>query len=890
MNFGTKNPYRPACALIAVAVANALAASAAMAQQAQTSEASLLEEVVVTARYREENLQQTPLAITAFTADSLTERNVTDVEDVGSIIPNAYFRPNGGTPVIGLRGKTNSETLSFLKPTVAIYNDGVYWARQAGMNFTLFDLERVEVLRGPQGTLFGKNSLGGAINLISKAPSGDGSGYAEVTYGNYNNIELKAGIDVALHDNLFLRATAMSQERDGYINVLDFRCQMIKEGTPELAGIGDGIVGYERNPDDPLTPADESVIDYTQQGGRIVPRYRPVMGVVGSEEDNAFSFPLQIENHQLDRKGTCNIGTQRGVDKQGVRAALRWQPTDKLDITLTGDIIDDNSEAWGNVTRYPDSNLNPMQIAYLDNFIALDAGINSQKYLAGAFYRDPRSFQSFKTWEDPIDGETVNIGERIDNRGVSLNVAYDITDNISLHYIGARRSLNTSLTASAGFPGRGSVYDEHNQLIWQHHEQTQHELRAEGVSFGGRLDWVLGAFYFKTHEYELAKTDLTEQQWAGIAAVNHDDGFSNGNQSGFGHVVWQATDNLSLSAGLRYTEESDEILFQHYPFIINIPLIKFSDQRWDWKLGADWQFNPAMMAYASVATGFRNKGFVARPWTPGQVNDVYGPYPAEEVISYELGFKGDFLNGRLRANLAAFFDEYDPRVVAAGGRGQCTTYADRSVPFPYQVGPNGGPDGTQGLIDTNGDNTGDLCPPGTPLEGTAPLNYSYNISSPAEVKGVELEMQARPFGDLLVTFTAGWNNFSSTVKDPLAAGYIHPRYLIQPELNMSAGVQYDFHVGSGALITPRLDWTFQGKQTVGNVSREPQPDQFISAYGLFNARITYMSADDKWQASVAATNLFNKFYYYNMESGQGWGVLASPGAPRMATVSLRRNF
>ncbi|MEY4931739.1 MAG: hypothetical protein RLZZ403_59, partial [Pseudomonadota bacterium] len=315
-----------------------------------------------------------------------------------------------------------------------------------------------------------------------------------------------------------------------------------------------------------------------------------------------------------------------------------------------------------------------------------------------------------------------------------------------------------------------------------------------------------------------------------------------------------------------------------------------SSQRWDWKVGADWKLNDEMLVYGTVATGFRSAGFQARPFTPGQVNDVYGPFPAEEVLSYELGYKADFFNGRLRANVAAFLDDYDPRVVGEGGRGQCTTYNDRSVPFPYQVGPNGGPNGTQGTIDTNADGNADICPPGTPLAGLAPLGYTFNITTPAEVQGLELELQARPYGEMLVSLTAGYNEFSSKITNPRQSGYIHPDVVIQPKYNMSAGVQYDFIRESGAVITPRLDWSYQGERTVGSLSARPQADQFVPSYSLVNGRVSYVSADKVWQTSLGATNLFNKFYYYNMESGTGWGVLASPGAPRMYQLTVRRSF
>jgi len=134
------------------------------------------------------------------------------------------------------------------------------------------------------------------------------------------------------------------------------------------------------------------------------------------------------------------------------------------------------------------------------------------------------------------------------------------------------------------------------------------------------------------------------------------------------------------------------------------------------------------------------------------------------------------------------------------------------------------------------------------------------------------------------------------VKTAGRPGYIHPDVIIQPKLNASLGAEYGFGLSSGATLTPRLDWAYQGKRTVGNVGLAPIPEDVIGAYGLFNGRVTYQTADKDWQVSLGATNLFDKFYYYNIESRntargtRGFGVLGSPGAPRMWTFSVRRYF
>jgi iron complex outermembrane receptor protein len=229
---------------VTAAVAAALGCLPAVSH-AQAEEGSQggegLQEVVVTARYRQENLQTTPLAITALSVESLEQRSLANVDDVGLAIPNAYMRPPvsnfGPTQTIGLRGIIQTDFSYAFEPAVGVYIDDVYHGTLTGSSMDLLDLERLEVLRGPQGTLFGKNSLGGAIRLVSRKPQGDNTGSVEVTYGQYDRIDLKAVGDFALiPDKAFVRVVGLSRQRDGYGKRLDFTCEMRRRGTlPALA-------------------------------------------------------------------------------------------------------------------------------------------------------------------------------------------------------------------------------------------------------------------------------------------------------------------------------------------------------------------------------------------------------------------------------------------------------------------------------------------------------------------------------------------------------------------------------------------------------------------------------------------------------------------------------
>ena len=226
-----------AAAVSATLAASLLAAddAAAQAGQARAPREGPLEEVIVTARFREELLQETPLAITAVSAVEIEQRGFTSAYEIGLAVPNTSLRPAqaayGNTMTAYIRGIGQYDFLPEFEPGVGIYFDDVLHPVTMGSTIDLMDLERVEVLRGPQGTLFGRGSIGGAIRYISKKPQGEDVGEASVLYGDYDRVDIRASYDFAIAENVFARVTGVAKSRDGYQDVIDFAC-----AHPDLAG------------------------------------------------------------------------------------------------------------------------------------------------------------------------------------------------------------------------------------------------------------------------------------------------------------------------------------------------------------------------------------------------------------------------------------------------------------------------------------------------------------------------------------------------------------------------------------------------------------------------------------------------------------------------------
>ncbi|HTU65550.1 MAG TPA: TonB-dependent receptor [Steroidobacteraceae bacterium] len=824
----------------------------AAAQNATPAAAEGLEEVIVTARFKAEKLQETPIAITAITAGDLAERGMQNSYEIAYTVPNASLRPAqaafGASMSAYIRGVGQYDFLPEFEPGVAIYFDDVLHPVTFASSVDLMDLERVEVLRGPQGTLFGRGSIGGAIRYISKAPEGSDSGNISVTYGDFNRIDVRASYDFKLSDTVFARVTGVAKKRDGYQTVYDFACK-----NPLLAGYGDGLA------------ADGADADTL-----------PDVVAAGSAADNAFAIPRRTRNREAD----CKIGTQGGQDVTGARAALRFAPNDKFDLTFTAEYINDNSEARADtlvhIGRVPTTSSSPFAGQMPPPF---GSWSNVQVARTGIPFDNrfvPDSpYVSYATYQDPVTGFTTDPKTSFEQKALSAKAVNRFSDSMQLEVIGSYAKFTGAFATDTDQTPYSVQLVDGIQLV----DTKSLEARLSGT-ITDKFDWTAGAYYYEG--------EFTNSQQVSIPAfvpnallVNGKNTTSSTNLSGFAHGVFHLNDKLSLTAGLRYsTDEKDE----QFDNSIVITSLDTDTNHFDWKAGIDYKLTDGLMAYASASTSYRPQAFNPRPFQVTQ----FVPVDGEEATSYELGFKSDFADNRVRVNLAAFYVDYNQRILPVGGT-ECL--ANSQGVYTGLV-----PAGTPGALT---DSLGQTC--------TATTSRTYYNNIPATIQGAELEVQFAPVEGMTISAQYGYTDFQGDEFDnpgllgnPNVTQITSDNPIYVPRDNYSMSFAYKFKIGEGSSLTPRLDYYGQSQICTGirtNISVtqiDTTEDQACSrAYELLNARLEWSSPEDTWKFAVGATNLTDEEYYLNKFDLSAFGqptVEGQPGAPREWYVQFTRNF
>ncbi len=541
----------------AVAIGAPLTATHTWAQDTEAPASRTLDQIVVTAQRREAGLQDASVAVSAFTGEDLARRQIVSANSIGLSTPGLVSTAQIGQPsgsLFYLRGAGQNDALTTLEPGVGVYVDDVYMARVVGVDRAFYDSERVEVLRGPQGTLYGRNSVGGAIKVYSVQPKLDVTeSHLEAGLGNYDRLEYKLMHNQPLSDKLAFRI-ATSGEFQG-------------RGTHAAPALGTRV---------------------------------------------------------------------NAPDKWGVRAILRYQPTDLTDVRIRLDYNDFGGKCCYGASLPDTVTLNSAGRPVTDgNYSSRDLFV----YSGSAPARN-----------DSTD------------YGIHLNVDHDF-GNFTLSSITAYRYADQDLLLDfTGGPG------QFNQTI--DHRQFSQEFQFGGNAFQDRLDWVFGAFYMRDDAENISGFDLQNLGFfLGEQLIdNTTDAYAL-----FGDIKYSFSDRVRGIVGARLTYENRKLDTAGYPGRIGTVPPSFTTQtlidngipmdrsfnNFSPKLGLEWDLNDDMMLYVVWSEGFKSGGWSSRVYAnPAQ----FSALDEERITSTEIGFKSEWAN-RIRVNIAAFNADYEDFVV-----------------------------------------------------------------------------------------------------------------------------------------------------------------------------------------------------------------------------------
>lgn len=660
-----------------------------------------LEDIIVTAQKRSENLQQTPVAISAFSSETLQARQITNLTSLSAIAPSLTTTTPVGSPVgigVFIRGIGGQEPLLTLDNAVAIYVDGIVLGRSAGAAFDVAELERVEVLRGPQGTLYGRNAVGGAVNLITKKPTDDFGFTQTLTLGNYGLIQGLSSLNTGELGNSGLRASFsyFHKERFGVVDAV---------GVPKA-----------HDPGAINTDAVRFALAY-DQGGALRANYS---FDYAHTESNQQAFQLTVVDQRLADffAGSVAAGGQ----------PLQVSPDrlDQISLTHRGDFLDKN---WSHTLT-----------------LELDLGDNTLL----------RSLTGYRRWTETKDYPDVDGNG--DVRGPAAG--------------GGIQSFDL-------FSAAGDV---------KQHQWSQ-ELNLIG-SVGSSIDYILGAFYFKEKAREVNPQTFLFITPAGGVQLNSTLAYRHISSSKalFAQASFAATDRLKLTGGLRYTWDS-RTLDQSAP-AAQQRFLSRDFRKFNWSATVDYQLNDDLLAFAKVSTGYKSGGFNARSVDSG--------FLPETVTAYEIGFKSDLLDRRLRINGSIFYNRQDDLQVqqfraGSGGAQSITTNAGK-----------------------------------------------------ADFKGVELEVSAVPVDGLMLYANGSYidrNYKKFIVRDPVSNDLVdiadRAKFNYTASTTAAAGAEYKFPPFSFGRLSVRADYNYQSKRYF-NVSELGTPhyrDIVAGGRGLLDARI-----------------------------------------------------
>jgi iron complex outermembrane receptor protein len=725
----------------------------APASTPQAAEGETLDEIMVTARRRSESLQDTPVAVTALSADELERQQIVSTTDLDKIAPNLQFHSygtltgNNSAAQVFIRGIGQTDATPAVDPGVGIYIDDVYMGRSVGGAMDFRDIASVQVLRGPQGTLFGRNTIGGAVLLTTNAPGEDAGNSVRLGVGDDSLYELYGAFDLPLGETWSARLSLGGRQRDGYV-------------------------------------------------------------------DRAF-----------DGK---DLGDENMYTGQ---LAVRWKPSDSLVFTLRGDYTKE------------DENGSPFVFRTM-NEAATFVGAASQAagcpnmidplpppVLVGPL-ADPRCGNDAQALGNFTNGGTYDASSTLENRGLSLVAQWDVNDAFTLKSITADRRLEWTGTRDADNTPLLILHTNYDSES----EQFSQELQA--VVETDRVSGVFGLYYFDEDSFDRLLVPL------GNPGTSYDTqrvAMDAKAKAAFTEWSFKVTDAFSLSAGVRYTEETKGMQATMFnvapasraeppaptalcPFAGPPPTqtgcLFLTTNRFEREFNAtttsanaQYRFNESVMAYVSWAEGFKSGGFNQRynATPPGNAPISFAPETAETI---EIGLKLD-PSDKLRINIAAFSSDYD------------------DIQMTYRL-------------------------------GVVPLLFNAGVAS---IDGGEIELDYAPTADFRIDASLGYldASFDSITPPPpfgpvtpTATATLNSRLPFTPEWQGHFGMSYSFHFGNDWRLTPRADVSYTAEQffDAGNSVEIAQTEDIT----LVGASLTLASGDDKWRFMLSGVNLTDEFY------------------------------
>lgn len=807
---------------------------------AQTAVSDQLAEIVVTAQKRSENVQGVPLAITAFTAQELQDRGVSDIHSLSNMTPNVNL--DAGSPFSGtssvlaasIRGIGQDDFAMNLDPGVGVYVDGVYLARTVGANQNLLDVERVEILKGPQGTLFGRNTIGGAISIVTHTPGKEFAGKVELTTGSFARRDLAATFDIPISDQLLSSITVSSLVRDGY------QRRIATPGLPDFQNI-------------PETT-------YHQAG--------------------YFS----------------NGDTQGGQNQQVIRAKLLYLASDALRVTFTGDWTHENQSAMANTiratTQPPAGQLGPggflvglynlctsfSSLAAVDTTMlggalpsicgplgpGLVAGAGGLVTPGPALYgRNIPQYNASVAVTGNIDTTyaTGNNFAQLDSGGFALTADWTLNDALSLKSITGWRTLNWRV----GMDNDGSALVVLEPSFKEGQHQVSQELQLIGAAMDNRLDYVLGGYYFweSGHVHDFVALD--------ILMVDGDNTIETTSYAGFAHANFKVTDKITVTGGARYSIEnksftgrqSDPGAFEEkiggcYPIKTsclvgvfpdpNNPTLLFppglNKQTFDEftpTLEAQYNFTADVMGYVSYSKGFKSGGWTTRVPNP-ILSASLAAFAPERAETYEVGLKSQLFDNHLRLNLAAFD----------------TLYKD------IQLDEQNGPAPTI-------KNAGTARILGTELEASWAILHGLSLQS------------AVGYMNAHYTQTLPGTGISAT--DALPLNTPLPK---TPKWKVSIGPEYIYSLSADRQLRFVGNYTFTSAMSndIADTPLLARPNTKI-----LDLSAAYVTAGDKYEVVVGGTNVTNvRYVITGQDQVAGGQVQATFNAPREWYLQLKGRF